>query len=147
MPVVGDAAGREDIFKNGQMGEGFDDLKGATDAEARNHVRGKPVGALSVKGNLPRRGFVDAGDQIEANRFAGAVRTEQPQDFAARISKADAVHGPQTAEVLGETADFEQRAIHGLPPGSNLASTRRAALFSPRSPPGWKRIISRSSMV
>ena len=84
------------------MGKRLDDLEGAADAEARDHVRCKPVGALPVKGYLPRGGFVDAGDEVEADRFAGAVRPEQPEDFAALNVEADAVHGAQPAEVLGQ---------------------------------------------
>ena len=58
---------------------------------------------------VPRRGRIDAGDQIEDRRFPGAVRTDHRDDRPGVDREVEIVDGDEPAEALRHVREFEQR--------------------------------------
>src|SRR4029077_16791405 len=69
-----------------------------------------------------------AGDQVIEGALAGAVRSDEPEQFARLHRHADIVHGPQRTEAVLEIADFEH-ARHNL--GFRPPARRASAPASP----------------
>ena len=58
-------------------------------------------------------GPIEAGDQVEERRLAGAVGPDQAEDLAGADLEVDAVERLQAAERLAQPLDDEQRLPRG----------------------------------
>ncbi|MGC2531030.1 MAG: hypothetical protein WA639_25060 [Candidatus Acidiferrum sp.] len=65
------------------------------------------VNRLSLKINLARSGFHQAGDHFHCRGFAGPIQPKVASDFAWPCRKADVVHGGTPFESLANVAQFE----------------------------------------
>ena len=90
-----------------QMREQADVLERARDA-AQRAPRGARVGDdVALEGDLPAIGREHAGHQIEERGLAGAVRSDQRMDVAARDLHAQIVQRIEAAEALAQALDRE----------------------------------------
>ena len=64
---------------------------------------------LAVEQHLARIECMDAGQQLDQGRLAGAVLAEQGQDRAGADVEVDAVDGERAAEALGDAGEAQQR--------------------------------------
>jgi len=93
-------AADHDVFECGQVGEEPDVLESAADTSRRDPV-GLERGELSsVEEKAAAVSRVEPGKKIEQRGFPGAVRTDQPEDLAARNRKADVDERLDAAETL-----------------------------------------------
>ncbi len=70
----------------------------------------RPGGDIdSVENNLACIGLDDAAGHAEAGGLAGAVGTQQADDFAPLHVEIDAIHDAAAAEALYQTANFQKR--------------------------------------
>src|SRR5215467_4417685 len=67
---------------------------------------------MAVQEDATGAGWLEAGDQIEQRRFAGAVRTNDADDLALVHIEDNISVGGQPAVALRQTPDVEQRG-HG----------------------------------
>ena len=70
------------VFQHRQIAERPRNLIGPADPEAGHGVAPQPAQALAGKHDVAADRLVDLGQAVEQRRFAGAVRTDQTQDFA-----------------------------------------------------------------
>src|SRR5580704_11471268 len=73
-----------------------------------------PEGNVIIDADLSARWHQDAGQHLDRGRFAGAVRTDVADHFAAFDRKPDAVHRRYRAVIANEK--ILNRAPHPLPP-------------------------------
>ena len=96
-------------------------------AEARDLVRLEADDAALVEQDVAVVGLVDAGDQVEERRLAGAVRADHADDLALVDVQVELGDDLEAAERQRDAAQLEQGAV-----GHQMISTRR----SPRRPFG-----------
>jgi hypothetical protein len=82
-------------------------LEGAQDAAGGDAVRRQAEDRLAGEAHLAAGGGIRAGDEVEGGALAGAVRPDHAEDLAFAHLEVEAVHGEQTAEALGQVADFK----------------------------------------
>ena len=92
------------VFAHGHRRERGRNLEGAADPAARDRMRGNAVDARPRQRDAARVGNELSVDEIEAGRLAGAVGSDQRDQFAGRDGKRHVVDGAYAAERLGETA-------------------------------------------
>ncbi len=80
------------------MLEQLDVLEGARDAQRRDRVRRLRDQVLAVEADAAGGRRVDAADQVEHRRLAGAVGADQREDLAALHVEADVVDRQHAAE-------------------------------------------------
>ena len=102
----------DDVVDHGHGLKTLHDLKGAGDAAhaALGCRQRGDVFAVEPDRALGRRQH--ARDQIEQRRFAGAVRPDQADDFAAPDRDRDVAVGDEAAETLPDAAGFQQGRAH-----------------------------------
>ena len=82
-------------------------------AGARDAMRRPARDVDAVEPDRPGIGAREPHDQRHDGRFAGAVRTDQPDDFAGAKIEAHILDGDHAAEALAEPADLQaDRAGH-----------------------------------
>src|SRR5205807_8807022 len=89
------------------------DLKAAHQAASRNLVRLEPQQRASIEKNVAAVRRIEAGNEVDERRLAGAVRSDQPADLARRDRKIDVVGCQQPAEAFDQVARFEEGG-HGM---------------------------------
>src|SRR6185369_11204779 len=84
---------------------------------------------LAVEGDAPLVGTQDLGDEAQQRRLAGAVGTDEPDDFLALQLEAHAVDGGESAEALREIFHTEERVCHAarIPRGRKTPRERGVA--------------------
>ncbi len=105
-----------DVLAHRQRGEGLGDLERAADAEAPDRIRRQADDLVAGEGHRACVGRELAADDVEASRFAGAVRADQRQHLAGGEVEGDAVDGADAAERFGRSSHREQRAHRVTPP-------------------------------
>ena len=75
----------------------------------RATVNGRSPNVGAVKDDATGIRREHAIDEIEQGRFAGAVRPDQPEDFALALGEGQIVHGKKPAETLADAIKFEKR--------------------------------------
>ena len=73
-------------------------------------VRARVAGRLAEDLGHTRRGFHDAGENLEGRGLAGTVRTDQPEDLALRNGERDLAHRFEIAVLLRQVGDTDRRA-------------------------------------
>src|SRR5258708_22226875 len=89
-----------DVLDHAHVGDDFDVLKGPTQAKGGGALWGLRPQRVTLELDLAGAQGQDAGDQVEGRAFAGAVRTDQPDDAAALDLEIDVVDGDEAAENL-----------------------------------------------
>src|SRR5262245_13613834 len=130
-----------EVLENGEVLVEREPLRNVSDAPAdlfavRHHVQAVDPGA-----SLRRR--EETAEDPDERRLAGAVRTEEPVDLAARNAERDAVEGPHLAEVARHPLDLDpviarrirhqfstSRTVAAMPGRSSGA--RSIATFEPK---------------
>ena len=108
-----DAVGsREEIqiFMDGDVAMPRQRVGDVTD-EAMSLVRFLDDGDV-VEKDIAAAGFVERGDDAHGGAFAGAVGSDEADDFAGREGKRDVVHRPRAAIVLFQMVDVN---VHRFP--------------------------------
>ena len=100
-------------------------LERARDAETGDPVRADRQEVLPIEAQTATGGVVDAADDVEHRRLAGAVRADQPEDLAIFDLEREPVERDDPAERHRDLIDFEQCHQFILPLGRQL--TARAA--------------------
>ena len=105
---------------------------------------GSPTRSVPVEGQRAGIGLIDAADQIEQRRLAGAVRPDQREDRARRDGERDVAHRVHAAEALVQAlraAAARVIAQCSARSAEFLATTRAACT----SPPGMNSTTSVSA--
>ncbi len=89
-----------DVFFDTEAGKNRRLLRQISDTHARAHVERERCHVIAVDLDHAAVGGNDAGDHVEYGRFAGAVRTEQPDGFAAGEIEADVPHHVAAAKLF-----------------------------------------------
>jgi hypothetical protein len=100
-----------DILECGQVREYSRDLERSHQTEASDIGRRHRRNVLSFIEDLPRRGFEEFGQQVEACRLAGPVRSNQRMDAAAADPKVDVADSKESREFLGQSVGFKNELI------------------------------------
>ena len=107
--------GQHHVLDHGEPGQRLGELEGAHHAHA-----GDPVGRLAadrpaLEGPRAGVGLVEAGEQVEERRLAGAVGPDQRGDRAALHLEVVDVDGDEAAEAARDPVDHEDRVGLGHP--------------------------------
>ena len=131
---------RHHVLLHGHVQEQPQRLERARDAALRDHVRRQSEQRGPVEEDLAAVGAVDAGDQVEERRLAGAVRADHADDLALVDVQVEPVDHLQAAEGLRDPLQLEDAEaaaqtistleVPSSPCGRQLISTIRSA---PRS--------------
>src|SRR5438876_3208370 len=119
------------VLDRGHVLEETDVLKSAGDAESGDLVGWPPRDVGPGEDDPPAGGFVQARDDVEEGRLAGAVRSDEADDRPFRDREVDRAHRDESTELLGDRHRLEDSAAHS----SISTSTARswAATTSPSS--------------
>src|SRR5207302_9641195 len=82
---------QQQILEHAHVAEQSTDLKAAHQAASRNLVRLEPQQRASIEKNVAAVRRIEAGNEVDERRLAGAVRSDQSADLARRDRKIDAV--------------------------------------------------------
>src|SRR5215468_8707485 len=89
------------------MGKYRRDLERTHQPEPRYVGRRQRRNILALVDDAAACGLEKLGEQIEAGGLAGAIRTDQGMNGAARDTQVDAAYGYEPGEVLGEILGLE----------------------------------------
>ena len=104
-------AGADDhIVEHGQLVQRFHDLVRTRQPMPGNFLRRPSGNVVIVKDYAALVGLHDSVHQVEQRCFAGAIRSNQADDFALPDREADIIEREQPSEFLTHSAHFEQRA-------------------------------------
>src|SRR5581483_9605299 len=101
----------KDVLERGHLLEQADVLERAPDPALGDVVRRLAGDVRAVEDDATRGRLVDAGDHVEEGRLAGAVRTDQRDDRAARDREVDVVDRDEPAELLAERVGLQEDAV------------------------------------
>src|SRR5258707_354166 len=90
-PINGARPRRSDRRQRRQQVEELEDEADLVAADSREVVVGQPGERFAVDADLAGRGTVEAADQIEERRLAGAGRSDNREHLAARDREADGI--------------------------------------------------------
>ncbi len=112
------------VLEHGHVSPQEKVLEGPADAHRGDPVRRKAVDLPAVEKDLPFRGRVDAGDEVEDGGLSRAVRADQPPDLTDSDLQVVVLDGPQPAEVVRHPSNPQER--HVTPPGRGPVSAEAA---------------------
>src|SRR5262245_25621674 len=118
----------------------LDDLVSAGDAAASDAIGRFAGDVLSFEENPALIRGIDTVNDIEHGRFAGAVRTNKPEDLAVCDREAEIMNRVDSAEALVDARDLEQCGHW-----SSLRVRGHRLYTKPMSPPGANSTIPSSS--
>src|SRR2546422_10971369 len=101
------------LFRSGHVLKEPDRLEGAGDATGDDGVGAEPDEADAVEGDVPAVGSDEPRHHVEERRLARAVRTDEPDDGAARDDEIHLVQGDDAAEALGHAPHVEDGRRRG----------------------------------
>src|SRR5262249_17655882 len=104
-----DQAAYDNVVDHAHGLKAFHDLEGTADAAVAAFRRRQSRDVLAVEEDRAFGRPVDAGNQVEQRRLAGAVRTDQAHDLAACNRDGDVAVGDEPREALCHAPGFEQR--------------------------------------
>jgi hypothetical protein len=96
------------VLAHGLFLEDVDRLEGARDAAPGDLVAGMSGDVGAVERNLAGGRLVVAGNDVEQRRFAGAVRTDNAEDFALVDGEGHVGDRSQAAEAFGQIVDLKK---------------------------------------
>src|SRR3989442_13005986 len=102
------------------MGEGPDDLEGASEPERVDPMGWESRDGPPTEDHLAGVGAEEPRQQAEHGRLSRAVRPDEADDLTLAHGERQILHGVQAAEALVEPGDLEQVHCSGVPAaGSN----------------------------
>jgi hypothetical protein len=125
---------RHDVLADGHVEEQAQRLEGARDSLACDQVRLEAGDALAREDDVALRRLVDAGDEVEERRLAGAVRADHGDDLALVDVEVEPGDDLQAAEGHRHLPELQEL----LRCGHQMISTR----FSPSRPCGRAIIVA-----
>ena len=99
-------------------------MEGAGDTEAADAIGPQAGDVAAVQEDATGVGRLEAGDQIEQRRFAGAVRTNDADDLALVHIEGHFSVGGQPAVALRQALNVKEQA-HGVPVRRRMRSSNR----------------------
>src|SRR3954469_20736535 len=99
------------ILQRGEMRKHRGNLERAHQAKPRHIGRRHGGDVLSLVEDLARRRFEEFGQQVEARRLAGPVRTDQRVNAATADPQVDIADGEEARELLGQSVCFKNELI------------------------------------
>ena len=123
----------EHVLERRHVLEEADVLERSPDAAVREGMWRLTGHVFVREDHAPRRRPVDAREHVEERRLAGAVRTDQADDRAARDGEIDVVDRDEAAELLTERLRLQQDVRHR--PSPRRRAARRAGLRASPPPP------------
>ncbi len=144
-------AGRGEAVNPAEKGEVLLGGEVFVEGEALGHVADAGLDAVLVPDDveavhpaLAGGGQQEAVQHADGGGLAGAVRPQEAEDFTLGHRKADAVHGPEFAEVPGQVPDLDGGAlgvlVHGKKQGKARGLTAMGQGFRFTGPPTPYRI-------
>ena len=118
--VLGDA----DIVEHRHVVPQPNVLKGAGNPQSRDLVRLEAGSRFAADTNLPLAWLVEAADQVEDRGLAGAIGSDQSDQFAVIEGDAEVADRRQATETLGSGRGFRG-------PEHGLAGLQSRSLFEP----------------
>ena len=100
------------VVDQGEVREQLDALEGAGHAERRDVVRSHADDLLAGEANAALLRPVDAGQDVEDGRLAGAVGTDDREQLARLDGERDTVDRDHAGEPQRHVADIEDRRAH-----------------------------------
>src|SRR6516165_6541956 len=100
-----------DILQCGQVRKHRRDLERAYETEPRDIGRRHRRDVPSLVENCPGRRLQEFGQQIEARRFPGPVRTDQRVNMTSADLKCDIANGKKPREFLGQSVGLENELV------------------------------------
>ena len=113
-----------DIVDHRQVAEQADVLEGARHAEQRILLGPIACDIPAAKYNAPTAGLEDAGQEIEGRGLAGAIGTDEANQFAVGDREIELLQRSHAAEVLAELDDFKRRLAAGRHAPPSIHSLR-----------------------
>ena len=99
-----DPVGDHEVVAHGRVGEQFDPLEGAADAEPGAFVDPQAGDVGAVELDDAAVGSQDAEDAVEERRLAGAVRADQSDALALLDVDVDLIERDDARELLADAA-------------------------------------------
>src|SRR5437667_7218850 len=132
--VLMDVEAGEHVLEQRELLEEADLLEGASDAEPHAAVRRQADQACLFKMQGSGIGLVEARQQVEQRRLAGAVRPDQREDRFFRHADRNVLHRAHAAEALADLFGLQnhrmraRNVIHAwtMPPSMNSTTSVRA---------------------
>ena len=101
--------GRHDVLLHRHVQEQPQRLERARDPARGDLVRLEAEQRLALEPDVAGVGLVDAGDEVEERRLAGAVRPDHADDLALVDVQVELVDAREPAEALRDALELEQR--------------------------------------
>ena len=142
--------GHLDIFQGGHVLEQADVLESPGKAHLCDavwlHAADLRHLSIHIQFDAALAGLIDAGEQVEQCRLAGAVRADQTDQLMFVDFHADVRDGTQTAEVFRQML-YAKQAHSFSPPFffRRLNSAEKVNSFVPSRPPGLKIMMPTSA--
>ena len=106
--------GGRDVVTNTQLREGLNDLECACNALACSLVRPIPSDIPPLEEHPARSRRVDAGNDIDQGRFAGAVRSDETQNLARSNLQIDRLQGLKTTKTPRDRLESQESLGHRI---------------------------------
>ena len=119
-PTVARGVAQEDVLGHAQIGEQQQFLEHRGDAGGLRLLRSGEVDLVPIDADRARIRAIDARDDLDQRRLAGAVLAEQRVDLAGMDVEADVVKRPHAGERLAQALDLEYRPIRFRARGAGL---------------------------
>ncbi len=103
--------GHADVFEHGEVRKDGGNLKRTNEAQPCDIGRLHRGDVVSLVGDATARRPQKLGEQIETGCLAGAVRSDQRMNCAARDAQTDAAHRNETGKLLRELFGFENEIV------------------------------------
>ena len=121
----------------------------APDSRSRHSAAGMPARSRAVDGDPPRRRVVEAAQQLDERRLAGAVLADEGDDRARRQREVDVVEHDAVAAGVGEghalEAGWRRRAGRAPAVGRQRRRARRRSPRATRAAATASRVQRRNS--
>src|SRR6266513_1003848 len=100
-----------DVLQNRKMRKHRRDLERAHEPPPRDRGRPRPGDLAAIEENAPARRREEMGEEVEARRFACAVRTDQRVNRPTPDRQIDVLDGNKALELFGQTLRRQDRVV------------------------------------
>src|SRR5262249_20568332 len=126
-PRVAHLGGDTQIVADREVGEELEALERSCDAQPRPLVRLETAHITAVEQDSARAGGLQAGDDVEERRLAGAVRTDESRDLCRGHVEVDARERAVSAEVDRDLLGAQEHVGgHDVVPSRPIARSKPA---------------------
>src|SRR5262249_12250000 len=106
-PSGGGTGSRHDVVEDGERERQTRTLEGTRHAGLVDRSSARIGYVRAIEDDAASIGSVDAGDDIEERRLAGAIGADQPENFVGSDREIEPVERQYTTEVLGQSLHVE----------------------------------------